>query len=68
MNVYDELSIDKKKNWKIVCMDGSDRIFSVVYIKKDILASSNYSFITVKSVSKENEHIKESVSDFGAFK
>ena len=39
----------------------------MVYIKKDILASSTYSFITGKSVSKENEPIKESISDFGAF-
>ena len=49
-------------------MDGSDSIVSTVYIKKDVLASSTYSFITGKSVSKENEHIKESIADFGSFK
>ena len=49
-------------------MDGSDRIFSMLYIKKDILESSTYSFITGKSVLKQIEHIKERISDSGAFK
>ena len=49
-------------------MDGSDIIVSMVYIKKYILASSTYSFITGKSVSKKNEHIKESISDIRALK
>ena len=40
----------------------------MVYIKKYILESSTYLFITEKSVSKENENIKESIADFGAFK
>ena len=70
MNVYDKLLIDKeeRQNRKRVCMDGPDRIVSMVYIKNDILASITYSFIRGKSVSKENEHIKESVADFRAFK
>ena len=49
-------------------MDGSDRIVSMLYIKKDILASSTYYFITGKSVSKEMEHIKERIADFIDFK
>ena len=49
-------------------MNGSNMIFPMVYIKKEILALITYSFITGKSVSKENEHIKESIADFGAFK
>ena len=40
MNVYYELLFDKKKtNSKIVCMNGSYRIVSMLYIKKDILVS-----------------------------
>ena len=49
-------------------MDGSERIVSMLYIKKDILASSRYTFITRKSVSKEMEHIKERIADFRAFR
>ena len=49
-------------------MNGSNMIFPMVYIKKEILALITYSFITGKSVSKENEHIKESISNFGDFK
>ena len=49
-------------------MDGSDRIVSMLYIRKDILASSTYSFCTDKSVSKDIENIKERIADFGAFK
>ena len=34
INAYDELLIDhNEKNRKIVCMDGSDRIVSMLYIK-----------------------------------
>ena len=59
MNVYDNLSIDKIIiKLERLCMDGSDRIVSMLYIKKYILALSTYSFITGNSVSKENEHIK----------
>ena len=36
MNVYNDLSSDKKKRKKI-SMDGSDRIVSMLYIRKDIL-------------------------------
>ena len=70
LNVYDELLTDKKEkeNFKIFCMDGSYRIVSMVYSKKDIISSSTYSFITGNSVSKENEHIKESIADFETFK
>ena len=49
-------------------MDGSYRIVYMLYIKKYIFALSTYSFIKGKSVSKESEHIKESIDDFGAFK
>ena len=70
MNVYDELLFYKKQieNLKIVCMDGSYRIVSMVYIKKDIIEFITYSFITGKSVSKENEHIKESIACLGDLK
>ena len=33
MNVYDDLSIDINKKGKTVCMDKSDRIVSLLYIK-----------------------------------
>ena len=36
--------------------------------QKYILASSTYYFVTGKLVSKENEHIKESIAHFRAFK
>ena len=49
-------------------MDGSDRIVSMIYIRKDILAVITYCFITGKSLSKYMEHIKERIADFGAFK
>ena len=49
-------------------MDGSDGIVSILYIRKDILALRTYYFITGKLVSKEMEHIKERIADFGAFK
>ena len=49
-------------------MDGSDKTVSMLYIKKDILAVTTYYFITGKSLSKDMEHIKERISDFGAFK
>ena len=69
MNVYNDLSIDKKhKRGKKIGMDGSDRIVSILYIRKDILALITYYFITGKSVSKDMEHIKEIIADFGAFK
>ena len=44
MNVYEELLIyhKQKLNWKRVSMDGSDSIFSMVYIKNDIIESSTY--------------------------
>ena len=50
MNVYDDLSIDKKQKREKMCMDGSDRIVSMVYIRKDIVALRTYSFITWESV------------------
>ena len=49
-------------------MDGSDRIFPWYILKKDVLAWSTYSFITGKSVSKENKFIKDSIADLGDFK
>ena len=47
-----------------MCMDGSDRIVSMLYISKDILTFRTYYFITGKSVSKEMEHIKERIAYF----
>ena len=49
-------------------MDGSDRIVSMLYIRKDILELRTYHFITGKSVSKDMEHIKERIADLGAIK
>ena len=49
-------------------MDGLDRIVSILCIKKGILASSAYSFITGKSVSKDIENIKERIADIRDFK
>ena len=40
-------------------MDGSDRIVSMIYIRKDIISLRNNYFITGKQVSKDMEHIKE---------
>ena len=49
-------------------MDGPDRIVSMLYIRKEILAVRTYYFITGKSVSKDMEHIKERIADLRAFK
>ena len=49
-------------------MDGSDMIASRIYIRREILSVRTNSFITGKSISKDMEHIKERISDFGAFK
>ena len=49
-------------------MNKSDRIVSMVYIRKYILALRTYYFITGKSISKDTEHIKERIADFRAFK
>ena len=69
MNVCNDLSSDKKqKIGKRQDMDGSDRIVSMVYIGKDILSVRTHYFITGKSISKDMEHIKERIADFGAFK
>ena len=58
MNVYNYLSSDKKqKIGKIQYMDVSDRIVSMIYIRKDILSVRTLSFITGKSISKDMEHI-----------
>ena len=45
-------------------MNGSDTIVSMLYIKKDVLESSTKYFYTGKSESKENENIKERITDF----
>ena len=69
MNVYNDLSSDKKqKRGKRQDMYGSDRILSMIYIRKDILSVRIYCFITGKSISKDMEHIKEIIADFEAFK
>ena len=58
MNLYDNLPIDnEQKKGENFIMGESDRIVSMLYIKKYILASITYSFITGKSLSKEMEHI-----------
>ena len=56
------------KKWGEIGMYGSDSIVSILYIRKDILALRTYYFITEKLVSKEMEHIKERIANFGAFK
>ena len=59
MNVYNDLSSDKnKKIGKRHDMNGSDRIVSMIYIKKDILSVRTHSFMTGKSISNDMEHIK----------
>ena len=49
-------------------MDGSDRIVSMFYIRKDILSLRTYYFIMGNSVSKKMERIQERTADFRAFK
>ena len=49
-------------------MDGSERIVSMIYIRKEILSVRTHSFITGMSISNNMEHIKERIADFGAFK
>ena len=49
-------------------MDGSDRIVSMIYIRKYIMSVITYCFITGKLISKDMEHIKERIADFRAFK
>ena len=69
MNVYNDVSSDKKqKMGKIQDMDRSDRIFSMIYIRKDILSVRTHSYIAGKSISKDMEHIHERIADLGAFK
>ena len=60
--------IKKQKIGKKQDMDGSDRIVSMIYIRKEILSVRTYCLITGKSISKDMEHIKERIADFGAFK
>ena len=49
-------------------MDVSERIVSMIYIRKDTLTVRTYSFITGMSKSNSMEHIKERKADFEAFK
>ena len=58
----------KIKEIIIISMDGSDRIMSMLYIRKYILAVRTYYFNTGMSLSKDMEHIKERIVDFGALK
>ena len=51
-----------------MCMDGSDRIVFILYIRKDILALITYSFTRLKSVSQEMEQLNQRIADFRAFK
>ena len=69
INIYNDLSIYKKqKKGGKVCMDVLDMIVSMLCLKKYIIASSTYFFISGKSVSKEIEYITERIADFGSFK
>ena len=68
MYLYNNLWIDIEQKKGKVILDGSDRIVSMIYIEKDIIASSTYYFITGKPVSKDMEHIKERIADFTSFK
>ena len=69
MNVYNDLSSDKKKKiGKRHDMDGSERIVSIIYIRKEIMSVRTHSFITGMSISNDMKHIKERIADFGAFK
>ena len=54
----------KSKKGKREDMDGSDRIVSMIYIRKDILSVRTYCFIIGKSISIYIEHIKERIADF----
>ena len=49
-------------------MNESDRIVSMLYIKRDIIASMVYSFWTYKSVSKDIKDIKERIAEFKILK
>ena len=49
-------------------MDGSDRIVSMLYIERDIIASSTYYFCTGKSVSKDIEDITKIIAELKVFK
>ena len=69
MNVYNELSSDKKrKKGKRDDMDAPERIISMMYIRKYILTVITYSLITGMSKTKNMEHILERKADFEAFK
>ena len=57
-NIYNDLSnANEQKNGKII-INGSDRIVSMLYIKRDIIAFNAYSFCNGKSVSKYIENIE----------
>ena len=49
-------------------MNGSDRIVSMLYIKRDIPASTTDSFCSEKLLFKEIEIIKERIAEFRVFK
>ena len=67
-NVYNYLSDEnEQKKGKFIGI-GSDRIVSILYIKREILASSTYSFCTGKPVSNYIENIKDRISEFKVFK
>ena len=67
--VYDNVSNENEQKKGGECnMNVSDSILSMLYIKRDILASSTYSFCNGKSVSKDIENIKEIIAEFKVFK
>ena len=68
MSTMNYPEIKKLKKGKRHDMDGSEIIFSMIYIRKDILAVRTYSFITGMSRTKNMENILERKADFEAFK
>ena len=60
--------IKSKKRGGVISIDGSYRIVSMLYIRKDIFALRTYYFITEKLVSKYMQKVRERIDDFRAFK
>ena len=60
------MEINKKRGKFIINVP--DRIVSMLYIKRDILASSTYYFCTGKQLSKYIKNTKERISEFKLFR
>ena len=68
-NIYDDFSHENEQNkGEIIIMNVSDRIVSMLYIKRDILISRTYSFCTGESVSKYIKNIKDRIAEFEEIK